>query len=602
MLLYRFLLIASRSPTKHLSRKKRLPPGTETENSPADSTAETSKASDKNSPAISYGDYLSGRFAASSGDNKNGIQFLRESLKRDPDNKEILANLYHMLIAAGQAEEAIPVARKLAGTKLSDEDSEFMPELLLTLDEAKQQHYEAAEKYLQAVPKSGFNSLLVPLLQEWLKLGKGDIKAPVEVKDILPGSKMVLPHVYLNAAYINDIAGFEEKAQEQYELATKDNRIETFRAAEALVNFYDRKSISDKRDAFVKDYTASHGESFIESIPANSNAKPLVADVTEGLAETLYTVANIFHGVRAPADEITTLRLALYLRPNFPAAEFLLGNAYELTNDYKNSINSYKMIDTKSPYYFHSQILIAYDESELGNKETALHELDILSNEKPNEITALLTKGDILRAKSNYKEAIENYDQALARVKEARKPHWRIYFSRGTCYESLGQFDKAEADMKTALSLDPGEPDILNYLGYSWLIQHRNIPEARKMIEDAYDARPEDPNIIDSMGYAFYVDGDYTSAEEYFEQTLERTPNDPTVNEHLGDTYWQLGRKTEARFQWNRALTNKPSAENEKELHKKLENGIPLIKSTHVKNTTEVKKSPPLNPESPVVQ
>jgi len=97
------------------------------------------------------------------------------------------------------------------------------------------------------------------------------------------------------------------------------------------------------------------------------------------------------------------------------------------------------------------------------------------------------------------------------------------------------------------------------------------------MLEDAYDARPEDAHIIDSMGYAYYVTGDFANAQEYFDQALERTPNDPTVNDHLGDTYWQIGRKTEARYQWERALKDNPDKDTEKGLHKKLKDGLAMI-------------------------
>jgi tetratricopeptide (TPR) repeat protein len=532
-----------------------------------------------NSP--SFGSYLSGRFAESQGDTDHGTKFLRDSLKRDPNNKDMLASLYRMLILSGQIEEALPIAAKLAGTKVVEDGSEFSPEMLLAVEEGKKGRFAEAAKHLESVPKAGFNNLLVPLLQVWLKLGMNEIKAPIEAKDILPDAHMMLPHVYLNTALIDDAAGYDEAALKQYQASVKDTRIEPFRAIEALANYYSRKGLEDKRRKLVEEYLSAHGDSFLAdeilAEPMGEHPKPLVNDAREGLAEVFYTMANIFHGVRAPADEIAILHLALYLRPDFPAAEFLLASTYELGQDYPAAIATYKTIDKHSPYFVRGRIRSVYDESEMGDKPAALAKLDTIATENPQDIDALLAKGDILRAGNHFKEAVDAYNAASQRIKTPQKHHWIVYFSRGASYEGMGQWDKAEADMKKALALNPGEADVLNYLGYSWLTQHRNIAEARKMIEDAYDARPEDPHIIDSMGYALYAAGDFTSAQEYFEQALERTPNDPTVNDHLGDTYWQQGRKTEARYQWQRALADDPDADAKRELHKKLENGLALF-------------------------
>jgi tetratricopeptide (TPR) repeat protein len=538
--------------------------------------------------AVSFGDYLSGRFAESQGDTGNGIAFLRDSLKHDPANKDLLASLYRMLLLSGEISDAADVAVKLGDTKVVEDGSEFTPQMLLAIRAAKEEHYTSAREHLKQIHKVGFNSLLVPLFDAWAKLGEGDIKQPIGARDILPDAKVILPHIHLNAGFIDDIAGFPDAAQKEYEAAVKDTRIEPFRAVEALANFYDRKGMTAKREALVKDYLDAHGESFladeilVESVDGKGS-KPLVSNTSEGFAEVLYTMANIFHGVRAPADEVATIHLALYLRPDFPAAQFLLASAYELEQDYHQAIDTYKTISKESPYYVRGRIRSAYDEDEMDNKTEALSELDAISKENPKGIDALIAKGDILRSENHFKEAIEAYDEALKRVGTPQKHHWILYFSIGASYQGLNQWDKAEANMKKALALNPGEPEVLNYLGYSWLTQGRNKAEATKMIEQAYDARPEDAHIIDSMGYAMYVAGDFPSAEEYYEQALERTPNDPTVNDHLGDTFWQMGRKTEARFQWERSLNDNPDETTASGLHLKLEKGLALIPANTAK-------------------
>jgi tetratricopeptide (TPR) repeat protein len=564
-----------------------------------DSSAQVEKKPDSaqvpsKDSAVSFGNFLAGRFAESQGDSSHGIQYLRDSLKRDPENKDVQKSLYRLLVFAGNIDEAMPLARKLEGVKVVDDGSEFAPEMLLALEEAKNGEYQKAEKHIAAIPQTGFKSLQVPLMRAWLKLGAGEIKKPVEAKTMSPDGHIILPHVYLNAALINDIAGFDDEAQKQYEASVKDSRIEPFRAVEALANFYERKGMNEKREKLINEYLSAHGDSYLADElllrHREGHAAPLVGDARAGLAEVFYTMANIFHGVRAPGDEIAILHLALYLRPDYPSAQFLLASAYELGQDYKSAVSEYKTIKPDSPYYARGRIRAVYDEIELGQKDVALEQLDAIAGERPKDFDALLAKGDILRAQKRYHEAVEAYDAALKRVATPVKQHWVIYFARGATYQLLGRWNNAEEDMNKALALNPTEPEVLNYLGYSWLTMNRNIDRAKKMIEDAYDARPEDAHIIDSMGYAMYVTGDFASAEEYFDQALERTPNDPTVNDHLGDTYWQLGRKTEARYQWERALGDEPDQDTKKGLRKKLKEGLAII---HSPETAQEKNAKP---------
>ena len=94
------------------------------------------------------------------------------------------------------------------------------------------------------------------------------------------------------------------------------------------------------------------------------------------------------------------------------------------------------------------------------------------------------------------------------------------------------------------------------------------------MVERALVARPEDPHIIDSMGWAYYLLGKYREAEEYVEKAVDMMPSDPIVNDHLGDIFWRQGRTTEARFQWERSLTFSPEEKLAEEIRKKLEHGL----------------------------
>ena len=148
------------------------------------------------------------------------------------------------------------------------------------------------------------------------------------------------------------------------------------------------------------------------------------------------------------------------------------------------------------------------------------------------------------------------------------------YF-RGICEERSKQWNKAEADMRKALELQPEQPHVLNYLGYSWIDQGINLDEGMKMIKRAVDQRPDDGYIVDSLGWAYFRIGNYEDAVKQLERAIDLKPEDPTINDHLGDAYWRVGRTLEAKFQWQHARDLKPEPEELPKIDAKIENGLP---------------------------
>src|SRR5690606_38307184 len=145
---------------------------------------------------------------------------------------------------------------------------------------------------------------------------------------------------------------------------------------------------------------------------------------------------------------------------------------------------------------------------------------------------------------------------------------------RGIAYERAKEWPKAEADFLRALELNPDQPQVLNYLGYSWIDQDMHLERALEMIEDAVAAQPRDGYIMDSLGWAFYKLGRMEEAVETLERAVSLLPNDPEINDHLGDAYWKIGRKLEARFQWNIARSVDAVGNVAERVAPKLSNGL----------------------------
>ena len=141
--------------------------------------------------------------------------------------------------------------------------------------------------------------------------------------------------------------------------------------------------------------------------------------------------------------------------------------------------------------------------------------------------------------------------------------------------ERLGEWRSAEADFLSALELNPNEPLVLNYLGYTWVDQGVNLDAALGMIERAVEQRPEDGYMIDRLGWALYRLGQYDEATTWLEKAVELKPEDPTINDHLGDVYWRIGRRLEAKFQWRHAISMGPEEEDLAQIHAKIIDGMP---------------------------
>jgi Flp pilus assembly protein TadD len=171
-----------------------------------------------------------------------------------------------------------------------------------------------------------------------------------------------------------------------------------------------------------------------------------------------------------------------------------------------------------------------------------------------------------------YADSAKVLDQLIDH--QGGKAGWQLYYMRGVARQQSGDWPSAEADMKKALALNPDEPEVLNYLGYSWIDRGERLAEAKSMIEKAVAAKPESGPIVDSLGWAYYRLGDYKKAVDQLEHAAELEPADPDINNHLGDAYWRAGRKTEARFQWERVLTLNPEAKLREEVEGKLKTGL----------------------------
>jgi tetratricopeptide (TPR) repeat protein len=280
-----------------------------------------------------------------------------------------------------------------------------------------------------------------------------------------------------------------------------------------------------------------------------------VGTARDGSAEVFYSLAGALSA--EGNDDLTLLysRVTEYLRPDHIDAILLSAELLDTLGQHELAIETYDKVPTDSAFYH----IAAMGRAEALRTQDRLEEAaDVLKGLSQSHATLPLvhaTYGDLLRQMEDFDAAAEAYGHALTLYDAESEQQWFIYYARAITYERQDQWEAAEADFRKALALNPDQPQVLNYLGYSLVQKKIKLDEALDMIERAIAARPNSGYIIDSLGWALFKLGRYDEAVPHMERAAELMSIDPVVNDHLGDVYWAVGREREAEFMWKRALS-----------------------------------------------
>ncbi len=526
------------------------------------------------------GAYLAARHAAINNDVEQAATYFTRALAADPANIALMEQAVLYKIAAGRVSAAVPVARAL----VAKEPDHRIGQLLLLTEDFRTGETERAAERLDKHGDRAFNTVTAKLLTGWAAFDNGDPEAAQEAFASLEGQQLYRIfgdyHAGLAAAANGDV----EQAETLFKSSIGDE-IPTARLAEAYGRFLERQTRGE--DAIeLYDRALARAPSDPVMLAARERAEamdevpePLAATGRQGAAEALYGLADAFardeSGIRL---SLVYLQLALYLNGDMEAPRLLLGNVMEAQERWEEAAETYGGFEVGSPYYRSAQVGRADALSRIDETDEALVALRKLEAVFPKDETVPIAIGDLMRRAERYEEARDAYDRAFMLIGGSKERYWSLHYVRGVANERIGDWDAAEADLKKALEYRPDQANVLNYLGYSWIEQNRNLTEAREMIERAVELRPNDGYITDSLGWVEYRLGDYEAAVQTMERAVELTPTDPVINDHFGDTLWTVGRKTEARFQWRRALSFDPEEEGLRErILRKLDVGLDVV-------------------------
>jgi tetratricopeptide (TPR) repeat protein len=209
---------------------------------------------------------------------------------------------------------------------------------------------------------------------------------------------------------------------------------------------------------------------------------------------------------------------------------------------------------TSGEYWTKSQLRMSKILVQQGRLEEVRESMQRLRRNDPdNAVEIYLIEGQILSDLTLYSEAWQLYDQALA----IHPDNEDLLYSRALTAEKNDRLDLAEQDMRRILEIDPENVRALNALGYTLADRTDRYEEAFEFIQRAYARKPDDPAIIDSMGWVNYRLGNLEEARAYLQQAWEMT-RDGEIGAHLGEVMWMQGDRDDARRIWKESQESAP--------------------------------------------
>jgi tetratricopeptide (TPR) repeat protein len=519
------------------------------------------------------GNYLAALIAGAQRDPRAAAAFFREALRSDPRNVVLIERAFVASLSNGDMPQAFSLAERL----VRQDAKNGLAHLALGVRAIKQRSFTSARSHLARGGNTRRGDVTAILLTAWSFAAVGEYQKAMEAADRLSERNFTLFRDY-HAGLIADVSKRTQEAGRRLRAAYQGDK-NTLRLVDAYARFEARQGRRDEALNILKSFDEALPRhpiitDSIERLEAGRSLEPAVSTAIAGAAEVLYGLgaANAREG-----DELASiiyLRLALHLAPDHALGIVSLGDLYERIKQGERAIEVYESMPATSPLRTSAELQIGQVLETLERKEEAQAHLERLVARDPMDPEALLALGNLQRSRKLFADAAATYTRAIALTEKTGRVDWTTYYFRGVSYERSKQWPLAEADFTRALELNPSQPLVLNYLGYSWVDQGVNLDKAFQMLRRAVDLRPEDGYIVDSLGWAYYKLGKYEDAVRELERAVELKPADPVINDHLGDAYWRVGRKLEARFQWNHARDLNPEPEDLPKILRKIEVGL----------------------------
>ena len=500
--------------------------------------------------------YFSGIVALQNKDNSIALEFLNSSKILLNKHDTYLKRYVYSLVLENKISQAINVIKN---SKNNKNINFFDAHLLLILNSIKKNDFDKAfihlKKIINLSQLDRFNLAIAETLKQYIYVFK-EKKILDDKKNL--GKLSIISEAF-QKCYLEDIA-----TDTYFSKLINDSEADYTRYIYFYLSYLiennkveDAKKILDDIDYINSPLLLSQGKSWIENGNENKLIKVFSCkNSNDVISEFLFLISNLFSSQNNFEKSNFYLNLSNFLNPKFIFNLSLVAENQYFNGEYKKAKKTLKNFKKEDNFYYwfrvkkEAQIILKQ-----RNKKESLNYITAEFNkiDEPND-KILFDIANFYKNSKEFENAIKYYTKIIESLHDNSNVKPDLLYRRGGSYERLGEYKKADNDLIHSLKINPDDAYVLNYLAYSWLERDFKIKEAIEMLEKAYSLKSNDPYIIDSIGWAYYLIEDYSKAENFLKRAVELMPDDPIVNDHYGDILWKLDRKIQARYFWSYVL------------------------------------------------
>ena len=500
--------------------------------------------------------YFSGIVALENKDNTRALQFLSSSKILLNKHNPYLKKYVYSLVLEDKVSQAINVVKR----NLDKENSDFLEaHLLLILDSLKKGQFNKAYDYsikaINSPINDKFNLAIIKILKQYIYVFK-EKKFLKNKEDFgkLSNISETFQKCYLadknTDLYFNNLISDSEGDYSRYYFFYISYLVENNRLAEA-------QKLFDNIEYINSTLLLSQGKSWLDNGNEEKFTKFFSCENHDDIiSEFFFLISNLYSSQDDFDKSNFFLNLSNFSNPKFIFNLSLVVENQYLNGEFKKAKKNLKKFKKDNLFYYWYRVkkeALIIDDEEGLKKSLQYIESEFKKIDDPNN-KMLFDIANFFKNSKEYQQAIDYYTILINKFNDNLEIKADLLYRRGGSYERIGKYETADKDFLYSLKLDPNDAYVLNYLAYSWLERNYKIDNAIEMLEKAYSLENDDPYIIDSIGWAYYLTKDYSKAEKFLKRAVLLMPDDPIVNDHYGDILWKLNRKIQARYFWSNVL------------------------------------------------
>ncbi len=517
--------------------------------------------------------YFSGIIAFENKNNSEALDFFKSSKILINYHDPYLERLVMTLVLEDKVVQAINIIK--TNTKKSNSNF-FEAYVLLVLDNLKKNNINKALEILAEVPeylqKDQFNFIIINSLEEYINVF---INKKIQKEKQNFGSLSLISETF-QKCYLDD-----KNTSSFFSRLINDKQADYSRYIYFYLTYLmekrkieEAKAITNDIDYINSTLLLSQGKSWIDSNEYSEFGKFFsCSNHSDIIGEFLFLISNLYSSQNEFEKSNFYLSLSSYLNPKFVFNLSLVAENFYLNDNYAKSKMILKNFDKKQDFYYwyrikkESQII-----SKKRNQKEALDYITFKFSKIKNPNNKFIFDiANFYHNSKEYNQAIKYYSLFINSLDHDSELKADLLYRRARSFERLKDYSSADRDLLDSLEIDPNDAYVLNYLAYSWLERDYKINKAIEMLEKAYSQESDNPYIIDSLGWAYYLLNDFNKAENFLKKAVQLMPDDPVVNDHYADILWKLDRKIQARYFWSMVLEMDDA---EKELINQIQNKI----------------------------